>query len=174
MLMGKLENDQATSIDILTHGVEIKIIDYTLSRMKPSNILYYCKIHIALIVLDPSTEKCIYSDLENDPEIFQGDASVNYQYEIYRLMKQIVHSNYCASSTNESGISPWSQYCPKTNALWIWYNMKFVLSPKISSFKKVQALKKIFTEMTSTLYDQVVIGRASLHEWYMNNRKHFN
>ncbi|CAI4224986.1 unnamed protein product [Auanema sp. JU1783] len=52
---------------LCTHGVKIKIIDFTLSRLKRDAIT-------------------LFKDLEADVELFEGQGE--YQYEIYRMMRK--------------------------------------------------------------------------------------
>lgn len=56
-------------IKLLTHGVKVTIIDYSLSRM----------------VYDGAV---LYDNLARDEELFE--ASGDYQFDIYRLMRQRV------------------------------------------------------------------------------------
>lgn len=54
-------------LTIPTKGIQITIIDYTLSRMTLNDY-------------------CFYNDLSNDEELF--NASGDYQFEIYRMMRK--------------------------------------------------------------------------------------
>lgn len=56
-----------TTINVLTHGVEVSIIDFTLSRITFDGV-------------------CIFNDLSLDPDLF--DAEGDYQFEIYKLMQK--------------------------------------------------------------------------------------
>lgn len=75
------------SIEIRTHGIKATIIDYTLSRLVYKNC-------------------CLFQDLAADPELF--DATGDYQYDIYRLMR---------TQTNNY----WEIFEPFTNVLWLHY-----------------------------------------------------
>ncbi|XP_037728566.1 putative serine/threonine-protein kinase haspin homolog isoform X2 [Drosophila subpulchrella] len=76
-----------TDLIVDSKGVNITIIDYTLSR----------------ITID---ECCYFNDLSNDEELFQ--ASGDYQYDIYRMMRNELKNN-------------WSLFSPKANILWLSY-----------------------------------------------------
>lgn len=80
-------NLNGKSIEIRTHGIKATIIDYTLSRLVFKNC-------------------CLFQDLAADPELF--DATGDYQYDIYRLMRTRTQ-NY------------WEIYEPFTNVLWLHY-----------------------------------------------------
>lgn len=55
------------SYEVLTKGVEVTIIDFTLSRVEYDGVV-------------------LFNDLSMDEELFTGDG--DYQFEIYRLMQQ--------------------------------------------------------------------------------------
>ncbi|XP_022233643.2 serine/threonine-protein kinase haspin homolog isoform X2 [Drosophila obscura] len=74
-------------LTVFSKGVKITIIDYTLSR----------------ITID---EFCNFNDLSSDEELFA--ASGDYQYDIYRLMRDELKNN-------------WASFAPKTNVLWLSY-----------------------------------------------------
>lgn len=76
-------------IEVRTHGVKATIIDYTLSRIVYKNC-------------------CLFQDLAADPELFE--ATGDYQYEIYRLMR---------AQTNNY----WEVFVPYTNILWLHYTI---------------------------------------------------
>ncbi|KAM7354721.1 haspin [Cochliomyia hominivorax] len=61
------------TMTIPTKGVQITIIDYTLSRMT-------------------FNDYCFYNDLSNDEELFS--ATGDYQFEIYRMMRKILNNNW--------------------------------------------------------------------------------
>ncbi|KAL5276373.1 GSG2 family protein [Megaselia abdita] len=72
---------------IPTHGVQATIIDYTLSRGICNEIQFF-------------------NDLSKDDDLFS--ASGDYQFDIYRLMKEKLRNN-------------WNNYEPYTNLLWLHY-----------------------------------------------------
>ncbi|XP_065223143.1 serine/threonine-protein kinase haspin homolog isoform X2 [Planococcus citri] len=70
-------------------GVKVTIIDYTLSRISINNcILFY--------------------DIGTSPGLFSGDSSSDFQFEVYRLMRNAVKNN-------------WKEFSPKTNVYWLKY-----------------------------------------------------
>ncbi|XP_023297390.2 serine/threonine-protein kinase haspin homolog isoform X1 [Lucilia cuprina] len=66
----KLGDDNIT---IPTKGIEITIIDYTLSRMT-------------------FNDYCFYNDLSSDEELFT--ATGDYQFEIYRMMRKVLNNKW--------------------------------------------------------------------------------
>lgn len=76
-------------IQLRSNGVKATIIDYTLSRL----VFNKC---------------CLYQDLASDPELF--DATGDYQYDIYRLMKNCTYNQ-------------WEVFEPYTNVLWLHYTI---------------------------------------------------
>jgi serine/threonine-protein kinase haspin len=104
---------------------ETTIIDYTLSRADMSTLVpsrpqssYSGTSGSSLASASSITSTDIeiaYNPLQNQPKIFEGDAEVDYQYEIYRYMRTIVGSG----SLSEGDI--WHPYQPKTNILWLHF-----------------------------------------------------
>ena len=110
---------------------------------------------------------------------------------MYRIMRRLIYENaeklknetktkketdigMAREETSSNQASPWSFYCPKTNAAWIWFIMKYILIPKLASLKKIAAVKKkVFLELTKSLHDKVMEGEVSLHDWYWQNQRHF-
>lgn len=136
--MNLLDND----LIIVSHDLRCSIIDYSLSRMEP----------------DSSTNTIVYADL--DDSLFNGDASIDQQYEVYRQMKNICHSrsNNCASI--------WQQYIPDTNRLWILYLLDKLIS--LPEFKKKRS--KTHLERMSVLKkikDSLLNDYTSLEEWFI-------
>jgi serine/threonine-protein kinase haspin len=52
-----------------THGLAVRIIDYTNSHMRRDGCT-------------------LYTDLSDDPVLFDGPRGEEYQYEVYRLMRE--------------------------------------------------------------------------------------
>ncbi|XP_017856902.1 PREDICTED: putative serine/threonine-protein kinase haspin homolog [Drosophila arizonae] len=87
-------------ISVATRGIQTTIIDYTLSRVTVA-------------------ECCHYNDLSQDDDLFA--ATGDYQYDIYRMMRDELKNN-------------WSAYSPKTNVQWLSYvNSKLIDGVKYKS-----------------------------------------
>ncbi|XP_055838196.1 serine/threonine-protein kinase haspin homolog isoform X2 [Episyrphus balteatus] len=109
------------TIRIPTNGVKATIIDYTLSRI----LLNKCSF---------------YNDLSADEELFcaKGD----YQYDIYRLMKERLNNN-------------WQIYEPYTNVLWLHYLLiKLVDCGKYKNFRSKQ--HKLHIERLKLMRDSIL------------------
>ncbi|XP_039147321.1 serine/threonine-protein kinase haspin homolog isoform X3 [Drosophila simulans] len=76
-----------TKLTVPSKGVNVTIIDYTLSRITINDC-------------------CYFNDLSRDEELFQ--ATGDYQYDVYRMMRNEVKNN-------------WSSFSPKTNIIWLSY-----------------------------------------------------
>ncbi|XP_063987618.1 uncharacterized protein LOC135167889 isoform X2 [Diachasmimorpha longicaudata] len=106
-------------------GVRVAIIDFTLSRMSYEGC-------------------CIFNDLALDPSLFT--AVGEYQFEIYRLMREQVENN-------------WQAFEPVTNVLWLHYTLGKLLTAvrykrkgtKIhqSYMTRLQALKNVILDYNS-------------------------
>ncbi|XP_076376964.1 haspin isoform X2 [Megalopta genalis] len=76
-------------IRVGSKGVKVSIIDFTLSRV--------------------TYQGCsVFNDLASDPSLFTAQGE--YQFEIYRLMKDKIKNN-------------WSKFEPYTNILWLHYTL---------------------------------------------------
>ncbi|XP_055921436.1 serine/threonine-protein kinase haspin homolog [Eupeodes corollae] len=120
------------TINIPTNGVKATIIDYTLSR----------------ILLNRNS---FYNDLSADDELFcaKGD----YQYDIYRLMKEKLNNN-------------WQMYDPQTNVMWLHYLLtKLVDSVKYKNYRSKQ--HKINLDRLKTLRDSIM-NCNSAYEFSIN------
>ncbi|XP_047363350.1 uncharacterized protein LOC124954438 isoform X3 [Vespa velutina] len=87
----KLDNKD---ISVSSNGIKVCIIDFTLSRMSYQGC-------------------CIFNDLALDPALFTAQGE--YQFEIYRLMKDKVQNN-------------WQKFEPYTNILWLHYVLDKMLT----------------------------------------------
>ena len=91
-------------------GLETTIIDYTLSRAEMG-----------------SEEQVAYMDLEQQKDLFEQDASVDYQYEIYRRMRSAVYHNnpteHYEQSEDTSNYSRrgWKGFHPLTSLVWLHF-----------------------------------------------------
>lgn len=84
--------------EVPTGGVDVSIIDFTLSRISKDGYT-------------------VYDDLSKYTDLFTGDADVDFQFEVYRLMAQ------------ENG-GDWGHFCPRTNILWLNYLLDKLLNHK--------------------------------------------
>lgn len=97
---------------------EITLIDYTLSRAN----------------MQPGAEAdCAFLDLNKDPDLFEGDPDVDYQYDIYRYMRSAVlcndpnagHQTQPKRRTKQprgrEKDSPWRLHHPLTNLVWLHF-----------------------------------------------------
>lgn len=111
-----------------------------------------------------------------DPEFFQGDAKINYQYEMYRQMRTLIYENDEKEKLLKPGadhsMSPWQRYCPKTNAAWIWFVIKILLQ-KLLAFKKSTPFKKRLTGIQDSLKKLVIEGDQPLEDWYCDHQNSF-
>ncbi|KAJ4375984.1 hypothetical protein N0V83_001264 [Neocucurbitaria cava] len=87
-------------------GLETTVIDYTLSRAdivsapsRRSSILSSVSNSTASSSLESPAMDVAYLDLDKDPALFEGDASQEYQYEIYRYMRGAALYNKPLQST---------------------------------------------------------------------------
>jgi len=111
-----------TPFSIPIYGVKATIIDFTLSR-----ITY--------------KDDVLFFDMANDPELFTAEG--DYQFDIYRHMKQDVNNN-------------WNQYQPITNLRWLDYLIdKFLTKIKYTNYrcKLHQQYKKKLETLKDFLFD---------------------
>ncbi|GAB7362790.1 hypothetical protein MBLNU230_g3093t1 [Neophaeotheca triangularis] len=104
-------------------SLETTLIDYTISRatMTP---------HSTSTSSSPE-HPIAYTDLSLQPELFEGDSTEEYQYEIYRHMRsQLFLSSPLADwdtswrkikrNVAKKGTS-WRDFCPGTNVVWLHF-----------------------------------------------------
>ncbi|OJD32317.1 haspin protein kinase [Diplodia corticola] len=99
-------------------GLESTIIDYTLSR---------AQMTAPAASPDPDESEIAYLDLDADPALFEGDAEVEYQYEMYRCMRAAMYLGDPRADVAErwddaceSGRT-WVGYHPQTNLVWLHF-----------------------------------------------------
>ncbi|KTW28399.1 hypothetical protein T552_01661 [Pneumocystis carinii B80] len=120
----------------------IIIIDYTLSRLR----------------CDDNIGELTWNNFE-DHEIFEAHG--DYQYEIYRLMKDYVSSSK----------KVWSDFIPRTNVFWLHYlidkliHCKGLVRPPARMSKRKNSIQHAHTEIERMFYE-----RAELI-WKMINPK---
>jgi len=137
-----LEEPVITSKKLGFTDIETTIIDYTLSRALMSS----SEEGIATLPDIPtSSPETAFFDLSKDPSIFQGDATEEYQYEIYRSMRSAVllddpsapipeqkkprKSRSKKTTTRKVPESPkeesetqlWERHTPLTNLVWLHF-----------------------------------------------------
>nr|XP_039249837.1 uncharacterized protein LOC120327576 [Styela clava] len=87
-------NIDSKAYTIKTNGVKASIIDFTLSRLSKGGVT-------------------VFQNLAADPDLFTLNSDEDYQFEIYRMMKNATKNN-------------WSTFEPKNNIFWLHYlNDKF-------------------------------------------------
>ena len=104
-------------------GLETTVIDYTLSRADIVSASSRRSSSMSSVsnptwCSDSSLEPDVaYLDLNNDPALFEGDASEEYQYEIYRYMRDVaLHDRPLLSNTaRESDMPSTPRPSPRKN-----------------------------------------------------------
>ncbi|KAI6900246.1 hypothetical protein KC318_g8839 [Hortaea werneckii] len=107
--------------------LETTIIDYTISR---------CLLRSEQ---EENDEGIAYHDLSQDPSVFEGDSTEEYQYDIYRYMRgAALYSDpyweppYAETTTNNHSAkaqpsnaqhqpTSWRSYTPITNLIWLHF-----------------------------------------------------
>lgn len=96
--------------------LETTIIDYTISR---------CLLRSEQ---EGNDEGIAYHDLSQDPSVFEGDSTEEYQYDIYRYMRgaALYSDPYwepsCPEATTAKDSSTsWRSYTPITNLIWLHF-----------------------------------------------------
>ncbi|OQO06031.1 hypothetical protein B0A48_08619 [Cryoendolithus antarcticus] len=128
----------STEIDITKTlgftGTEATLIDYTISRALMASSGH-------------ANSEVAFIDLADDPHIFNGDSTSEYQYDIYRYMRNAVYflspiAPFLRPDTSEP--TPWRDFHPVTNLVWLHYIL-YTLLEQISwpSASRAPAKKKI-------------------------------
>ena len=100
-------------------GAVTTIIDYTLSRAE-----------MTTAATDNAESDIAYLDLEKDQAVFEGDADVDYQYEIYRHMRSAMYLDdpladmYERWEEAEASQRTWRGYHPQTNLVWLHFVLR--------------------------------------------------
>ncbi|KAI4292860.1 serine/threonine-protein kinase haspin [Pancytospora philotis] len=96
--------------NVLIRGAEISLIDFSFSRLD-----------FALQSIGQSGDSAVsgpalvYTDLEDEGWLFDGDGQVDEQFEVYREMRR------CSGGD-------WAAYCPASNGLWMRYIIRKLLA----------------------------------------------
>ncbi|XP_015600198.1 uncharacterized protein PF11_0213 [Cephus cinctus] len=123
-------NDKKVSFK--TKGVQAAIIDFTLSRMSYQGC-------------------CIFNDLALDPALFAAQGE--YQFEIYRLMRDKVNNN-------------WQKFEPFTNLLWLHYTLDKMITAVRYKNKKTKVHKNAISELQQL--KDVVLNYNSAFDFVTN------
>uniref|UniRef100_B5DSC0 non-specific serine/threonine protein kinase n=1 Tax=Drosophila pseudoobscura pseudoobscura TaxID=46245 RepID=B5DSC0_DROPS len=115
-------------LKVFSKGVKVTIIDYTLSR----------------ITID---EFCNFNDLSSDEELFV--ASGDYQYDIYRLMRDELKNN-------------WASFAPKTNVLWLSYVTAKLIDGVYYKSANTK-LHKLYIEKLRTFQSTILSFESATH-----------
>lgn len=101
-------------IEVPTEGIECVLIDFSYPR-------------ISIAPANGQNAQVIYADLNDDPELFAGDADCDSQFKVYRSMK-------CETK------SDWQGFYPRTNILRLSQLLDKLTTPanrrSISSVRK--------------------------------------
>ncbi|OQN96713.1 hypothetical protein B0A48_17137 [Cryoendolithus antarcticus] len=92
-------------------GTEATLIDYTISRA-------------SLASSGDNGNEVAFMDLANEPHLFTGDSTDEYQYDIYRYMRNAVSSLSPTAPfppQDTSSHTPWREFHPVTNLVWLHY-----------------------------------------------------
>ncbi|PNS19055.1 hypothetical protein CAC42_1791 [Sphaceloma murrayae] len=94
-------------------GLEVTIIDYTISR--------------AEVVNELGKKEVAFIDLAEDESLFLGDGSVEYQYDIYRYMRAAAFLDDPLADVDarwneiEGSGDTWKDFHPETNVVWLHF-----------------------------------------------------
>ncbi|KAL3101403.1 hypothetical protein niasHT_025385 [Heterodera trifolii] len=103
-------------IDVVSHGVRVSIIDYSISRLQKENVV-------------------VYADLSQDPGLFEQNGEEDggdYQYDVYRMMKAAI---------SDDG---WASFCPQTNLYWLDYAAKKLFNNRFIRREKKEVIRGLF------------------------------
>ena len=95
-------------------GIQCNIIDYSLSRMRDG-------------------AGVAFRDLNSIEWLFEGDSSINSQYQVYKDMRK------------SKGKASWEDFQPRSNILWL----SFIIEQLVKNQKKsVRTPKQIFDKLS--------------------------
>ena len=130
-----------------TRGVDVNVIDFTLSRLDlgggGDGVVGKGNDDVDTSKSSQTSQNLAYCDLGADPELFNGPEG-HCQSETYRLMANAVAGD-------------WSAHVPKTNALWLRY-----LADCLSSDKKYPCTHVELAELKA--FKKRAAGYASAQE----------
>ncbi|XP_043502395.1 uncharacterized protein PF11_0213 [Polistes fuscatus] len=128
----KLDNKD---ILVPSNGIKVCIIDFTLSRMSYQGC-------------------CIFNDLALDPTLFTAQGE--YQFEIYRLMKDKVLNN-------------WQEFEPHTNVLWLHYTLDKMITMVRYKKKNLKKHKNSIIQLKDL--KQIILSYSSAFDLVKNCEK---
>jgi serine/threonine-protein kinase haspin len=123
-------------------GLETTIIDYTLSRaeMAPrqSTISSFSDStastpSLTYSIEEQDQEEVAFLDLAIDPALFESDATEEYQYEVYRYMRNAMYFSNALkpyslheAEAADTGRS-WRGFHPQTNLIWLHFVLRMLI-----------------------------------------------
>ena len=130
--------------NVLISQTNHKVLNYTVNGV-PYNVnpnrVFASLIDFSLsrILSDGNT---IFTDLAKDSDLFEGDAEVDYQFEIYRKMREKNQNN-------------WQTFVPKTNIFWLHYILHKAINDKHYSKYRTNAHKNALN-LLKNIYEIVL------------------
>ncbi|KAE9987428.1 hypothetical protein EG328_002784 [Venturia inaequalis] len=142
-------------------NLETTIIDYTLSRAElprtdhPASLSKSTNSRRSSVDSDDDEKEIAYLDLTNASleYLFKADATSDYQYEVYRHMRQALYFSDPSKpfKGNEkkalSSGRTWKGFHPQTNAVWLWW----ILHKLLEHMKKPNKTDVKAQELASVL-----------------------
>ncbi|KAI4147455.1 MAG: hypothetical protein LQ340_005542 [Diploschistes diacapsis] len=110
--LGLVGEEEVVELGLNRTGVEVTIIDYSLSRAAPAG----------------GTEEVLFYDFVKDKQLLQGEGDL--QYDVYRYMAAAV------------GQTPASDFVPGTNVLWLWFVLRKLLDATIILSKEARGKRE--------------------------------
>lgn len=129
-------------------GLHVQLIDFTLSRMTKG-------------------EDVFSFDLSSEPVLFQADTSEDYQFEVYRLMRQhlrrLCSSGSAMTDEEEEQEEDWTRYTPGTNVMWLHYLLRKLLEDKAPSSPSQSKTSSSSSRKTTTSRQRSLKRSGSHH-----------
>ncbi|KAI1692137.1 haspin like kinase domain-containing protein [Ditylenchus destructor] len=118
-------------IRLKSYGVQVSIIDYTLSRMEQDDGTLH------------------YMDMAQDPELFTSVSDAPHeqlQYDVYRSMKVLIDNDHEGK---------WNAFCPKTTLLWLQYLATRLSQKKFLKDENKAEINEIVNALKDGEYENV-------------------
>lgn len=116
---------------IPSFGVKCFIIDLTMCRLLIGNRIYF-------------------TNLDDEPSIFEADDSEDFQFAVYKKMKQ--HTD------------DWSDFQPKNNLLWCQYLLDKLCKKKKVSDKSSKDIKREMKELQGRIMEYISVHEMLLED----------